>query len=168
MRRAAPSDGPAFLALVDALAEYEKLPPPDADAKARLLADAFGARPRFTLLLGERAGKVIAYAILLETYSSFLARPTLYLEDVFVNPAERRGGAGRAMMRAIAKEALARGCHRVEGVVLGWNESAQKFYQVTGGRVLDDWWLLRYDREGIARLSEQVLSADPEVRERSP
>lgn len=153
VRRAREADGPAFLALVEALARYERLEPPAKDARERLLADAFGPRPRFTLLVGEDRGIVAAYAILVETYSSFLARPTLYIEDVFVDPARRRAGLGRAMMQAIAKEALGRGCHRIEGVVLAWNESAQDFYRATGGAVLGDWQLLRYDRAAIEALA---------------
>jgi GNAT superfamily N-acetyltransferase len=152
VRPAAPADGPAFLALVEELARYEKLDPPDAAARARLLEDAFGARPRFALHVAELDGTIVAYAILLETYSSFLARPTLWIEDVYVTPTARRAGVGRALMRAIAREALARGCHRVEGVVLSWNALAQEFYKRTGGAVRDDWWLLRYDREAIEAL----------------
>lgn len=156
VRRAQQEDGPAFLALLEALARYEKLEPPDAAAKQRLLDDAFGTvtrKPKFTLLVGERGGKVVAYAILLETYSSFLARPTLFIEDVFVAPDQRGEGLGKAMMQAIAREALARGCHRIEGMVLSWNELAKGFYRATGGQVLEDWNLLRYDRAGIEALA---------------
>ncbi|HVL48028.1 MAG TPA: GNAT family N-acetyltransferase [Candidatus Thermoplasmatota archaeon] len=153
VRRATRSDADAFLRLVDALARYEKLDPPGPEARARLVEDAFGPRPRFALLVAERAGAIIGYAILVETYSSFLARPTLYLEDVFVAPEARNKGAGRALVAACAKEALARGCHRLEGVVLDWNEPARGFYAATGGAVLDDWRLLRYDRAALERLA---------------
>lgn len=153
VRRALPADGAAFLALVDALAAYEKLDPPDPDAKRRLFEDAFGSRPRIAVLLVERGEAPVGYAILLETYSSFLARPTLYLEDVFLLPAERGRGVGRVLMREVAREAVQRGCHRIEGVVLDWNESAHGFYESTGGRVMRDWWLLRYDRAAIERLA---------------
>lgn len=153
VRVARRSDASAFLRLVEALARYEKLDPPDAAARRRLVRDAFGTRPRLTVLLGELDGTPAAYAILLETYSSFLARPTLWIEDIYVDVSARGQGLGRAMMRAIAKEARRRGCHRIEGVVLGWNKLAQGFYRKTGGVVRKDWWLLRYDRAGLERLA---------------
>lgn len=153
VRPARASDGPAFLALLDGLARYEKLEPPSAEARQRLLEDAFGPRPRLTVLLGELGGEAAAYAILLETYSSFLARPTLWIEDIFVAPEARRRGMGRAMMRGVAAEAVRRGCHRIEGAVLAWNEPAQAFYRATGGQVLGDWHVLRYDRAALEALA---------------
>lgn len=156
VREATRADADAFLGLVDALAEYEKLDPPAADARERLVEDAFAEDPsarRVKVLLGESEGRAVAYAILCETYSSFLARPTLYLEDVFVAPDARMRGVGKAMMRAVAQEAEARGCHRIEGVVLSWNDLAHGFYAATGGDVKRDWFLLRYDRAGIERLA---------------
>ena len=153
VRPARRADARRFLALVAGLARYEKLDPPSAGAERRLVRDAFGRRPRIQVLLATDGGRAVGYAILLETYSSFLARPTLWIEDIFIEPGSRRQGAGRRLLSAIARRAKQRGCHRIEGVVLGWNRSAHRFYGETGGAVLDGWWLLRYDRAAIERLA---------------
>ena len=155
IRPAWPSDGPAFLSLVDALADYEKLPRPTPDARARLLADAFDAAPpRFSLLLAETGDSVVAYAVMFETYSTFLAKPTLYLEDLFVHPDFRGGGAGGALFDAVAREALKRGCGRMEWSCLNWNSLAWEFYERRGAEHLADWRMYRLTEESLQRLSE--------------
>lgn len=146
VRPAKLEDGEAVLALIDALAEYEKLDPPSQDAKARLLAEAFSDRPRFNILLAEAPGGAICgYAFILETYSTFLALPTLYLEDLFVLPEYRSMGAGSALFSAVKAEAKRRGCGRIEFVVLDWNQLARDFYHRKGARHLDDWCYYRVD-----------------------
>src|SRR5438552_18178352 len=92
IRAARPDDGPSFVALVRALAEFEKLPGPTDEAAARLIEHAFGERPRYELLVVEQAGRIVAYAAFFHTYSTFLARPGLYLEDLFVPPGARGAG----------------------------------------------------------------------------
>ena len=92
IRSAVSSDGEAWLTLIDALADYEKLPRPDVQARRRLLRDAFGESPRIGVFLAETLGKVVGYAITFETYSSFLALPTLFLEDLFVLEDHRQQG----------------------------------------------------------------------------
>src|SRR5579885_2572035 len=99
IRKAQPSDGPAILKLIYALADFEKLPPPDVDAQARLLADAFAERPRFDVFLAQAGSDVVGYAFVFETYSTFLAKPTLYLEDLFVLPDYRKMKVGHALFR---------------------------------------------------------------------
>lgn len=153
VRRARPDDGPRFLALVQELAAYEKLPGPTPDAEARLLQDAFGPRPRYDLFLAERDGAVVAYAVVFETYSTFLAKPLLYLEDVYVTPAARRHGVATAMMRFLAAEALRRGCGRLSWVVLDWNVDAQRFYERMGARRSKDWWPYVAEGEALARMA---------------
>src|SRR5438046_985190 len=95
-------DLPSLLDLIDGLADYERLPRPDPDARARLARHATEDPPRFQTLLGEVDGQIVGYAIYFFTYSTFLARPTLYLEDIFVLPSHRQRGAGRALFRACA------------------------------------------------------------------
>jgi len=143
IRRATRADGPAFLALVRALAEFEKLPPPDEAAEERLVEDAFGVEPRYELHVAELHGAVIAYAATFMAYSTFLARPTLYLEDLFVAPAARRRGVAAAMLHALEQIARARGCGRFEWTVLDWNVDAQKLYQGIGADLLPDWRVVR-------------------------
>ena len=152
VRRASAADAPVLLGLVDALADYERLARPDPAARERLVRDAFGPAPRFEAWLLESAGEAVGYVIAFETYSSFLARPTLFLEDLFVLPERRRGGIGRAAMRFVAAEALRRGCGRVEWMVLDWNEPAIGFYQRLGADVLPDWRICRLTELGIAAL----------------
>jgi GNAT superfamily N-acetyltransferase len=126
VRKAEPADGPAFLALVRALAEFEQLPPPDADAEARLIADAFGSSPLYELWVATMGASVVAYAATFRAYSTFLARPTLYLEDLFVAPSARRRGVATAILARLEAVARERGCGRFEWTVLDWNVDAQK------------------------------------------
>ena len=152
IRPAAPGDAERWLALVDALADYEKLDRTRPDARERLVLDAFGPPPnRIQVYLAESAeGEALAYAITCETYSSFLARPTLYLEDLFVLPEARRMGIGRAYFRFLAAEALRRGCGRMEWVVLDWNELAIGFYEGLGARHMREWYTYRLTAEQLA------------------
>lgn len=145
VRLATPADGPAYVRLVNALATFEKLPPPDAAAVARLLEDAFGPRPRYELWVAEDAGEVLAYAVTFTTYSTFRGKPTLFLEDLFVDPAARRRGVARAVLARLRAEAEARGCGRFEWFVLDWNVDAQALYQSVGARPLPEWQLWRVD-----------------------
>jgi GNAT superfamily N-acetyltransferase len=154
IRRASRADAPRLLELVDALADYERLARPDAAARERLVRDGFATDPPlYEAYLIELDGRGIAYAVAFQTYSSFLARPTLYLEDLFVLPEHRRKGIGETVMRFLAEEALRRGCGRMEWMVLTWNETAIRFYARMAARRLDDWVAYRLTREDLARLA---------------
>jgi GNAT superfamily N-acetyltransferase len=162
IRRATEADLPILLDLIDALADYEKLARPDAAARERLRHDAFAAEPpRFESYLVEAGGRAVGYAITFQTYSSFLALPTLFLEDVFVLPDQRRHGIGQSVMRFLAAEAVGRGCGRMEWMVLTWNEPAIRFYEWLGARRLEDWVAYRLDAEDLKRISAQVEFASP-------
>lgn len=149
IRRATPADSQTILTLVRALADYEKLDPPDEAAQQRLLQDAWAERPRFEVFLAELASPeeeapdVVGYAFVFETYSTFLALPTLYLEDLFVLPEHRGKRAGLALFRHIVAEADRRGCGRVDFAVLDWNQLARDFYQNLGAQHLQDWCCYR-------------------------
>lgn len=144
VRRARRADGPELLRLIDALADYEKLKKPTRAARARLLADAFGARPRFEALLAFEGGVAVGYAIVFETYSSFLAKPTLYLEDLFVLPDHRGRKIGLRLIRHCRAEARRRGCGRMEWTVLDWNRLAIDFYERLGAKHMKEWLLYRF------------------------
>ena len=131
------------MALVEALAAYEQLPRPDERAKQRLLEHAFTDPPKFELWLAELDGQVVAYAATFVTYSTFLAKPTLFLEDLFVHPTARRQGIGNAMMAHLEAIARQRDCGRFEWTVLDWNEGAQAFYRGFGAEILDGWRVVR-------------------------
>ena len=148
VRPATRADAPAFIGLIRALAEFEKLPGPDAGAAARLVEDAFGPRPRYDVLVGELDGDVVAYAIFFATYSTFRARPTLFLEDIFVHPRARRHGVATAVMARLKEIAAERGCGRFEWMVLDWNVDAQALYDGLGAQRLDSWRLYRVDLPG--------------------
>ena len=156
VRRASSEDGPTILRLITALADFEKLPPPDEAAQTRLLHDAFGPRPRFEIFMAEREGKVAGYAFVFETYSTFLALPTLYLEDLFVLPEHRGKKVGYALFLHCAQEAIRRGCGRFEWAVLDWNQHAINFYERLGARLLDDWRIYRLDRAGLETLGSET------------
>jgi len=143
VRRALPADGPAYVALVRALAAFEQLPPPDEAACDRLVADAFADPPRYELWVADRDGEIVAYAVTFMTYSTFLARPSLFLEDLFVHPSARRGGVASAMLARLREEAVARGCGRFEWFVLDWNRDAQALYTRIGAEVHAAWQLWR-------------------------
>jgi len=143
VRKATPADGSSILRLVEGLAHYEKLPPPDSAAQQRLLNDMFSTRPRLDVYLGECDGAAAGYAFVFETYSSFLALPTLYLEDIFVLPEYRGRKVGYALFRHLAEEALRRGCGRMEWMVLDWNTHAIEFYRRLGATHMREWQLFR-------------------------
>lgn len=145
IRKGRKSDGAAVLQLIDALADYEKLKRPTPAARRRLLADAFGNHPRFDLFLAFSGSLAVGYAMILETYSSFLALPTLYLEDLFVLPAYRRLGVGRRLFERCIGEAKRRGCGRMDWVVLDWNIRARRFYRTLRAKQLRHWLLYRLD-----------------------
>jgi len=150
IRAATRADASSLLTLVDALADYEQLARPDAEARERLIRDAFGSPPRFSVLIAETAGAPVGYALFFEAYSSFLARPTLYLEDLFVLPTSRGEGVGFRLFRAVADEAVRRGAARLEWAVLRWNRLAIDFYDRIGGTPMDDWLHYRLEGDGLA------------------
>lgn len=160
IRRATRDDADEFLRLVHELADFERLEPPDAEARDRLVEDAFGPDPRIEVYLAAVEGAAdddaVGYAIVLETYSSFLARPTLYLEDIYLTPDHRGTGLGDEFLRFLARRAVDADCGRIEGIVLGWNERARAFYKRHGVQEMDDWVFFRFDRdvlEGVAASS---------------
>jgi GNAT superfamily N-acetyltransferase len=133
-----------FARLIDALADYEQLPRPDAAAKARLRADAFGSRPRFEAALAlDEAQTPIAYAIWFETYSSFLAKPTMFLEDLFVLESARGSGAGGKLFEFVRRLGEERGCGRMDWNVLDWNTPARDFYHRRNAQWMKEWLLYR-------------------------
>jgi GNAT superfamily N-acetyltransferase len=148
VRAATASDLPIFLTLVDALADYEKLARPDAQARTRLEVDALAGR--FSLLLGGLDASVVGYAVYFPTYSTFRALPSLYLEDLFVLPDVRSKGVGIALFRAVAAEAVQQGCGRMEWQVLSWNTPSILFYERLGASQLDGWLPFRLDGEALA------------------
>jgi GNAT superfamily N-acetyltransferase len=152
IRKATRDDGSALLSLVDALNGYEKLPPLDAAAKSRLIKDMCSEHPRFDAYLAEVDARAVGYAIVFETYSSFLALPTLYLEDLFVLQEYRGRNVGYALFKSMVAEAYRRGCGRMDWAVLDWNQLAIDFYKRIGATHLKEWQLNRLARKDMERI----------------
>lgn len=160
IRPAARADKQSFLQLIDAHAEFEAMPPPTREAKERLLQDGFGDHRRFSAFLASIGGRDVGYAITYEGYSSFLGRPTLYLEDIFVYSDVRGSGFGGAMFQYLVEEALDRGCARMEWMVVDWNENAIGFYERRGAVQLSEWHSYRLEEDQMKELVERSRAAD--------
>jgi GNAT superfamily N-acetyltransferase len=152
VRKAIAADAPALLTLIDALADYERLDPPDGLAKERLITDLFSERPRVESFLALVDSKPVGYTFVFETYSTFLALPTLYLEDFFVLPEFRSRKVGSALFREMIAEADRRGCGRMEWSVLDWNQLAIDFYERYGARRLREWHSYRFVQSDFERI----------------
>jgi GNAT superfamily N-acetyltransferase len=149
IRPALPADAETILLLVRGLADYEQLPPPDRAAQDRLIRDMFSTPPRIQAFLAEYEGVAAGYTFIFETYSSFLAFPTLYLEDLFVLPGYRKKKVGYALFVAMVAEAHRRGCGRMEWSVLDWNTLAIDFYKRLGATHLKEWHVYRLGRNDM-------------------
>ena len=133
-----------FISLINALADYEHLAAPDAAAIERLRRDALGPQPRFEAALAlNESGVAVGYATWFLTYSTFLARPTMYLEDLFVREDARASGAGSALFEHVRTLGAHRGCGRMEWQVLDWNMLAREFYQRRQATLMKEWLLYR-------------------------
>ncbi len=145
LRPAVNSDADSILRLIRELAAFEKLDLPDADAEYRLLDDAFSQNPSFKILVADTGSEVVGYAIYFFTYSSFLAKKTLYLEDIFVTELFRARGIGKLFFNEIKRIAEQNGCGRMEWMVLNWNKNAINFYDNIGAKQMKGWQLYRLD-----------------------
>ncbi len=153
IRAAVPSDVRVLHTLIRELARYEKLEHEHVGTEADLGEHLFGARPYCEALVAESEGHVVGFALFFHNYSTFLARPGMYLEDLFVLPEQRRHGHGRDLRRAVARVAIQRGCGRFEWSVLDWNAPALRFYRSLGAHALDEWRIFRIAGEALAQLA---------------
>jgi GNAT superfamily N-acetyltransferase len=153
IRAAASPDVPELLRLIRELADYEKLSDMAVGTEPMLHAALFGAHPAAEAMVAERAGRAVGFAIYFTTFSTFLCKPGLYLEDLFVEPAHRGAGIGKALLRRLAGLAGERGCGRLEWRVLDWNEPSIRFYQSLGASLMKEWILVRMTRAEFERLS---------------
>ncbi|NJL82363.1 MAG: GNAT family N-acetyltransferase [Chloroflexaceae bacterium] len=153
IRPAAAADIPAIFSLVAALADYEHLSHALTGNPQALEEHLFGDRPYAEAILAESGEKAIGYALFFPNYSTFLTKPGIYLEDIFVLPAYRRRGIGKALLGYVAGLALQRGCGRLEWSVLDWNQSAIAFYQSLGAEVLQEWRICRVTEAGLQAIA---------------
>ncbi len=155
IRFAGESDVPTILGFIRDLAEYEKLLHEVVADEATIRASLFGPRPAAEVLLAERAGEALGFALFFQTYSTFLARPGMWLEDLFVRPAARGHGIGAALMSALARVAVERQYGRFEWNVLDWNEPAIKFYASLGAKPMSEWIEQRVTGAALNALAER-------------
>ena len=146
-------DVPTILALIRGLADYERLRRECKATAAGVRRHGFGRRPYFETIIARRGGRPVGFALYFFTFSTFLAKPTLYLGDLFVRPDERGRGAGRALLAALARIAVRRGCGRLEWAVLDWNRPAIGFYERLGARFRREWILTRLTGAPLSRLA---------------
>ena len=139
IRRATPRDAALVLKMIRGLAEYERLAHQMEATVSQIRRHGFGRRRYFEALICRRGRTAIGFALYFFTFSTFVGRPTLYLEDLFVLPEERGRGAGKALLSALARIAVRRGCGRLEWAVLDWNTPAIAFYRGLGARPLEEW-----------------------------
>lgn len=155
IRPATPDDTHTICELIRALAEYERLSDQVVLDEVRLREHLFGSRPFGEVLLAEDAGQVVGFALFFHNYSTFLGRPGIYLEDLFVRPEHRGKGHGKALLRAIARLATERGCGRLEWAVLDWNEPSIAFYRSLGANPMDEWTTFRMTGEALYELARE-------------
>ncbi|HEY0476595.1 MAG TPA: GNAT family N-acetyltransferase [Kofleriaceae bacterium] len=153
IRFAAADDAPTILHFIHALAEYEKLEGEVVASEAGLRATLFGPRPAAEVLLAEQSGAPVGFALFFTSYSTFLARPGVYLEDLFVEPVARGRGVGLALMSALARIAIERDYGRFEWAVLDWNTPALEFYRSLGALPQSEWTVQRVVGAPLAALA---------------
>lgn len=146
-------DVPIILQLIRDLATYERAPDEVTATEDQLVEVLFCERPAAEVLLAFEGESAVGFAVYFYNFSTWLGRPGLYLEDLFVKPEKRGNGYGRALLVELAKIARDRGCGRMEWAVLNWNEPAIKFYQALGAKPMNEWTVFRLTREEIARLA---------------
>jgi GNAT superfamily N-acetyltransferase len=153
IRFARPDDLPTIFGLIKGLAEYERLGHEVTATEAALREHLFGERRFCEVLMAEADGRVVGFALFFHNYSTFLTKPGIYLEDLFVLPEERGRGYGKALLSCLARVAIERGCGRLEWSVLDWNEPSIRFYRALGAVPMDEWTVYRMSGEALGALA---------------
>jgi GNAT superfamily N-acetyltransferase len=155
VRSARKSDADQFIELVLALAKFEKLEPPSSAGRRRLVDDVF-VKKRVRLLVADVSHRLVGYALYFYSYSSFVAKPTLYLEDLYVLEEYRRLGVGFSLFRRCVEQAISDGCGRMEWAVLTWNEKAIRFYEKLGAKRMTEWHTYRLDESSLRKIPKKA------------
>ena len=158
IRPAQPDDTPIICGLIRELAEYEKLTHQVVLEEQRVHEHLFGSQPCVEAVLAEDDGQIVGFALFFSNYSTFLGRPGIYLEDLYVKPKHRGAGHGRALLGEVARLAVERDCGRLEWAVLNWNQPSIEFYNRLGGEPLDGWTTYRVAGEALANLARSDAS----------
>ncbi|MBN3909172.1 MAG: GNAT family N-acetyltransferase [Nostoc sp. NMS1] len=152
LRFAEPTDYSVLFQLIQGLAEYEKLSHAVTGDALALKEHLFGSHRYIEVMLAETSGQAVGFALFFHNYSTFLTKPGIYLEDLFVLPEYRRRGIGKALISKVAQIAIERNCRRLEWSVLDWNEPAKAFYRSMGASILDDWRICRVTEDALIQL----------------
>jgi GNAT superfamily N-acetyltransferase len=155
IERATERDVPLILSLIKQLAEYERMSDQVVATEAGLRETLFGARPSAEVLVGYAGGEPAGFALFFQNYSTFLGKPGLYLEDLFVVPTLRGRGYGKALLARLASIAVERNCGRFEWSVLDWNEPAIGFYRKLGAKPMEDWTIFRVTGDALQKLAQE-------------
>jgi len=158
IRAAARADVPELLRLIRGLAEYEKLADQAKGTAPALEAALFGPRPACEALIAEVGGRAVGFALYFTSFSTFLCKPGVYLEDVFVEPEHRGSGIGKALLAGLAAIAVERGPGRFEWRVLDWNEPSIRFYESLGATIMREWLLARVTGPALERMAAGATS----------
>jgi len=161
LRFATAADVPLILELIRGLAEYERLAHEVVADEATLAANLFGDRRVAEVVIADHDGEPAGFALFFHNFSTFLGRPGIYLEDLFVRPERRGRGIGETLLAFLAKLAVERGCGRLEWSVLDWNEPAIRFYERLGARPMEEWTIHRVTGEALATLAERSGGVRP-------
>lgn len=153
IRPATPTDAPVLFDLIVALAEYEKLSHAVTGSAEALEEHLFDSQPYAEAILAEYGGQAVGFALFFYNYSTFLTKPGIYLEDLFVLPEFRRQGIGTAILKYLAQLAVSRNCGRLEWSVLDWNQPAIAFYEKMGASVLPDWRICRVTGDSLTQMA---------------
>lgn len=156
LRLAQKQDVPTILAFIQGLAEYEKLADQVVATEEKLRQTLFGDKPYAEVIIAEYQQQAAGFALFFHNYSTFLAKPGIYLEDLFVLPQYRGRGLGKMLLSYLAKLAVERDCGRLEWSVLDWNQPAIDFYQAQGASMLHDWRINRVSGEKLKALAQSV------------
>ena len=154
LRGATIADTPQILAFIQGLAEYEKLSHVCVATEESLHQTLFGPRPFAEVIIADFDGQPAGFALFFHNYSTFRARPGIYLEDLYVVPALRGKGIGKALLKELARLAVERGCARLEWSVLDWNSPAIEFYKSLGAQPQEEWTIFRVSDEALTRLAK--------------
>lgn len=164
IRPATRADAGTILTFVRALAKYERSPESVVATEQDLLRDGFGDQPYYSCLIAEQDGVPAGFAFFFYDYSTWMGRPGIYLEDLFVDPEFRGLGIGKALLRRVAAIAMEKGCARLKWQVLDWNTPAIDFYRAMGAEFVDEWRTVRLSGEALGRLADGESA--PEAVER--
>jgi GNAT superfamily N-acetyltransferase len=156
IRSATRDDVPLILQLIQDLATYERAPKDVVATEKGLVEVLFGEKPAAEVRLAFEGDTAVGFAVFFHNFSTWLGRPGLYLEDLFVKPEHRGKGYGRALLVDLATIARERGCGRMEWAVLDWNDPAIQFYRKLGAQPMDEWTVFRLSRDGIGTLAESA------------